>query len=607
MQLTTDLPHATICVYSSVTVLCCFNFSSDKPTVWYNTPLPPPETTIIAASDHLRIKAIDSDCHLRSCPSGLGGVDGCKGTKRYDRLVGTRKETKWKGSSTREGNSYKMWYSGSCSTRSREGVILATRLKDNVVQVTTSDDRIMALLVVIEGETVNVISAYADGYVSVQEGFGFRARNDEGHVILEFDTAHDLDATGRSRILWKKINEDVEETFKATVFKKLSALEEDMSTSSAYQIWNTLARTIKDAMKESLGVASESARTHSTQKNTGGLVRRQTSVEVYLLEKWFGRNTETKKVQKTLLKQQFENFTGSSSEDVYLKFLCNLPSDWKTHTLIWRNKVDLEDKSLDDLFNRLKIYETKDKHSFSPSTASQNLAFVSSSQNDSTTDSVSADVNVFAVGSKLPASPLPNVDYLSNAIIYSFFTSQSTSPQLDNEVLKQIDVDDLEEMELRWQIAMLTIRDKRKGHFARECQSPKDPRRPGSYDWSYQVEEEPTNFALIAFSSSSSSDNEVSSCSKACSKAYSQLHIQYDKLTDDFCKSQFDVISYQTGLESVEAKLLVYKQNESIFEENIKMLNIDVKLSDTALVTLRQKLETTKQERDDLKLKLEKF
>nr|GFC69996.1 hypothetical protein [Tanacetum cinerariifolium] len=59
----------------------------------------------------------------------------------------------------------------------------------------------------------------------------------------------------------------------------------------------------------------------------------------------------------------------------------------------------------------------------------------------------------------------------------------------------------------------------------------------GTYDWSYQTEEEPTNFALIAFSSSSlnsSSDNELSSCSKACSKAYYQLKSQYDKLTENF-------------------------------------------------------------------------
>nr|GEZ63821.1 hypothetical protein [Tanacetum cinerariifolium] len=309
------------------------------------------------------------------------------------------------------------------------------------------------------------------------------------------------------------------------------------------------------------------------------------------IEKRFGGNTKTKKVQKTLLKQQFENFSGSSSEgldqihdrlqklvsqleihgvslsqeDVNLKFLRSLPSEWKTH------KTDLEDKSLDDLFNSLKIYESGVKHSSSIGTDSHNLAFVSSTSTDSTTDLVSAVVNVFAVDAKLTASTLPNVDSLSNAVIYSFFASQSSSPQLDNEDLKQIDVHDLEEMDLKWQMAMLTIRARRflqktgrnlgtngptsmgfdinkvecynchrKGHFTRECRSLKDSRRTavaepqkrnvpvetstsnalvsqcdgtGTYDWSYQAEEEPTNFALMAFTSSSSnlsSDNEVS-------------------------------------------------------------------------------------------------
>nr|GEW53610.1 ribonuclease H-like domain-containing protein [Tanacetum cinerariifolium] len=172
-------------------------------------------------------------------------------------------------------------------------------------------------------------------------------------------------------------------------------------------------------------------------------------------------------------------------EDVNLKFLRSLPSEWKTHTLIWRNKTDLEDKSVDDLFNSLKIYESEVKHSSSLGTDSQNLAFVSStpadsindlvsaavnvstvdSQNlafvsttpaDSTNDSVNAAFNVSAVGAKLSASTLPNVDSLSNAIIYSFFASQSSSPRLDNEDLKQIDADDLEEIDLKWQMAMLT-------------------------------------------------------------------------------------------------------------------------------------------------------
>nr|GEU63506.1 hypothetical protein [Tanacetum cinerariifolium] len=176
------------------------------------------------------------------------------------------------------------------------------------------------------------------------------------------------------------------------------------------------------------------------------------------IEKRFGGNTKAKKVQKTLLKQQFENFFGSSSEgldqihdrlqklklvsqleihgvslsqeDVNLKFLRSLPSEWNTHTLIWCNKTDLEDKSLDDLFNSLKIYESEVKHSSSLGLDSQNLAFVSTTQADSINDSVSAAISVSIVGAKLSASTLPNVDSLSNAVIYSFFARQSLSPQL---------------------------------------------------------------------------------------------------------------------------------------------------------------------------------
>nr|GEV69470.1 hypothetical protein [Tanacetum cinerariifolium] len=249
-----------------------------------------------------------------------------------------------------------------------------------------------------------------------------------------------------------------------------------------------------------------------------------------------------------------------SQEDINLKFLRSLPTEWRTHTLIWRNKTDFEEQSLDDLFNSLKIYEAEVKISSSASTSTQNIAFVSSSNTDSTNEPVSAAASVSAVSAKIPISALLNVDTLSNVIICSFFASQSTRPQLDNDDLKQIDVDDLEEMDLKW-MAMLTVRARRflqrtgrnlganrptsigfdmskvecynrhrKRYFAKECRSPKDTRRN---------EEEPTNYALMAFtSSSSSSDNE---------------------------------------------------------------------LIDNALVVLRQNLETAEQRRDDLKLKLEKF
>nr|GFA80278.1 ribonuclease H-like domain-containing protein [Tanacetum cinerariifolium] len=159
----------------------------------------------------------------------------------------------------------------------------------------------------------------------------------------------------------------------------------------------------------------------------------------------------------------------------------------------------------------------------------------------------------------MPVSSLPNVNSLSNAVIYLFFASQSSSPQLDNEDLKQINADDLEKMDLKWQMAMLTMRARRflqrtrrnlrangptslgfdmskvecynchrKGHFTRECRSPKYSRRNGAAEPQRRIipaEEEPANYALMAFSSlSSSSDNEVVSCSKSCSKAYAQLH-----------------------------------------------------------------------------------
>nr|GEX56498.1 putative ribonuclease H-like domain-containing protein [Tanacetum cinerariifolium] len=312
-----------------------------------------------------------------------------------------------------------------------------------------------------------------------------------------------------------------------------------------------------------------------------------------------------------------------SQEDVNLKFLRCLLSEWKTHTLIWRNKTDLEDKSLDDLFNSIKIYKSEVKHSSSIRTDSHNLAFVSSITTDSTTNSVSAAVNVSAVGVKLTASTLPNVDFLSNAVIYSFFASQSSSPQLDNDDLKQIDVYDLEEIDLKWQMAMLTMRARRflqktgrnlgangptsmgfdmnkvecynchrKDHFPRECRSPNDSRRT-------IVAQPQRRYVPVETSTS----NALVSQYDACSKAYSQLQTQYDTLTKNFHKSQFDVISYQTGLKSIEARLLVYKQNESVLEENIKLLNIKVQLRDTALTTLRQKLDTTEKERYDLNMK----
>nr|GFB16848.1 ribonuclease H-like domain-containing protein [Tanacetum cinerariifolium] len=145
------------------------------------------------------------------------------------------------------------------------------------------------------------------------------------------------------------------------------------------------------------------------------------------IEKRFGLDQIHDRLQK-LVSQLEIHGVSLSQKDVNLKFLRSLPFEWKTHTLIWRNKTDFEDKSLDDLFNSLKIYESEVKHSSSLGTESQNLAFVSSTPADSTNYSVNTAVNVSAIGTKLSASTLLNVDSLSNVVIYSFFASQSSSP-----------------------------------------------------------------------------------------------------------------------------------------------------------------------------------
>ncbi|GKC75580.1 hypothetical protein Tco_1126354 [Tanacetum coccineum] len=108
-------------------------------------------------------------------------------------------------------------------------------------------------------------------------------------------------------------------------------------------------------------------------------------------------------------------------------------------------------------------------------------------------------------------------------------------------------------------------------------------------------------------SSSSSSDSKVSTCSKACLKSYETLKEHYDNLTKDFNKSQLNVGAYKIGLEYVEDRLDMYKKNEVVFEEDIKILKLDIKLRDNALTELKKKFKKAKKERDDLKLTLEKF
>ncbi|GJR93575.1 hypothetical protein Tco_0265749 [Tanacetum coccineum] len=215
------------------------------------------------------------------------------------------------------------------------------------------------------------------------------------------------------------------------------------------------------------------------------------------------------------------------------------------------------------------------------------MAFVSSNGTNSNISTNGADNTAYEVSVAHTQSNPASGDNLSDAVICVFLASQPNSPQLAQEDLEQIDPDDVEEMDLQWEMAMLTIRAmrfiKRTGRkldvngqrvgFDRRNVIVENPTKNalvaqdgiGGYDWSYQAEEEhPTNFSLMAHTSSgssSSSDSKVDSCSKSCVKAYATLKEQYDSLSSDYKNSQFNLVSYKAGLESVEARLAHYKKN----------------------------------------------
>nr|GEU77521.1 putative ribonuclease H-like domain-containing protein [Tanacetum cinerariifolium] len=218
-------------------------------------------------------------------------------------------------------------------------------------------------------------------------------------------------------------------------------------------------------------------------------------------------------------------------EDMNLKLLRSLPSKWKTHALIWRNKADIETISLDDLYNNLKIDEPELTGSSSTSQNPQNIAFVSSNSTNSTSSTNEAD----------------NTAYATN------------SPQLAREDLEQIDLDDLEEMDLHWEMAMLTIRARR---FIK--------RTSRNLDINGQK-------------------NGFNRSKVECFNCHKNGHFARE------C------------LQSVEERLAHYKKNEAVFKEKINILNLEVKLRDNSLVENKKKLEKEKKERDELKLTLEKF
>ncbi|GJV29547.1 putative ribonuclease H-like domain-containing protein [Tanacetum coccineum] len=259
--------------------------------------------------------------------------------------------------------------------------------------------------------------------------------------------------------------------------------------------------------------------------------------------------------------------------------------------------------------------------------------------------------------------------YILKQQFEGFSVSNSEGLHKGYDVSKRLDEFDLEEIDLKWQVAMISIRmkkfykktgrklqfdvkepvgfDKTKvkcyschktGHFARECKSKgnQDSRRRDTcntgnkdkengrrygkqedskalvtldgegVDWTSHSKDEQENYALMACSSSGS-DTEVTSCSKEYKESYAKLKKLYDEQKEQLRDASIEIQAYTQALKKVEAQLVAHKQSQLWYEEKIRFMKIDLD-DKTDILTYHKKLSAeAEKEKEDLKAKVEKW
>nr|GEU48544.1 retrovirus-related Pol polyprotein from transposon TNT 1-94 [Tanacetum cinerariifolium] len=293
----------------------------------------------------------------------------------------------------------------------------------------------------------------------------------------------------------------------------------------------------------------------------------------------FSGNDATKKTQRTLLKQMYENFNAPSTE------------------------------SFDSIFIRLQKIISQ-------------LAILVSA--------ISTPVKT--------VSSHDNTANLSDATVYAFLENQPNGSQLVHEDLEQIHDNDLEEMDLKWQLALLSMRarryfqktgkkitingsdtiryDKTKAKESRQLKKDCDcgiyifqsnvAIDGAGFDWSYMADDEvPTNMALMDFSDSEVHNSKT--CSNTCLKSFETLKTQYDNLRIEFNKSEFDLAIYKRGLAYVEEQRVFYKKNEVVFCDQIAVLKRDASFRDSEITALNLQIEKLKKEKESNQIKIDNF
>ncbi|GKA84444.1 putative ribonuclease H-like domain-containing protein [Tanacetum coccineum] len=324
-----------------------------------------------------------------------------------------------------------------------------------------------------------------------------------------------------------------------------------------------------------------------------------------------------------------------SQEDLNSKFLSSLPPEWNTHVVVWMNKPEIETMSIDDLYNNFKIIEQKVKKSVGGSSGAQNMAFMTA-PSTSSTNHVNTAMPAYEVSTASPdvntASPQVSTASFSDNAVYAFMVENPNGSNLLHQDLEQIYEDDLEAMDLKWQLSLLSMRVKRyyqrtdkkifinandiagaprskEGQFRNQDNTRKQGNNKDTsskamlaidgigFDWSDMAEEQvKTNMALMAFSDSEVYNDKT--CSKTYLKNYETLKKQCDDLIVKLNQTEFTAATYKRGLATVEEQLITYRKNEVLFSEEVAVLKREVACKDYEINVLKSEFEKVKQEKE---------